>query len=94
MVSSGRVYVRRKVGQRYKNKYICKTLRFGGSSVMVWGCLKVDGSRKLVRYPQRLNSASYHKVLNEGPNGLNEGDLIFVQNLTLSQIEVLIGVLR
>ena len=71
MVSSRRFYVRRKVGQRYKNQYICKTLRFGGSSSLVWGCLKGDGSRKLVRCPQRLDSTSHQEVLKEGLNGLN-----------------------
>ena len=35
MISSRRVYIRRKLGQRYKNIKICKTLRFGGSSIMV-----------------------------------------------------------
>ena len=66
MVSSKRVYVRRKVGKRYNNKYICRTLRFSGSFVMMWGCLKSDGSRKLVRCPQRLDSTSYELVLNKG----------------------------
>ena len=80
MVSSRRCYVRRHVGQRFKSIYVCKTLRFGGSSIMVWGCLKGDGSRKLVRCPQKLDSTSYQEVLKEGLYGFYDYDSVFMHD--------------
>jgi len=80
LVSSRRVYVRRMVGQRYKYNNLCKTLRFGGSSIMVWGCIKGDGSRMLVRCPKRLDSTSYQEVLKKGLFGLYDNDSIFIQD--------------
>ena len=31
-----RAYVRRKVGTRYHNKFVRKTVKFGGGSSLVW----------------------------------------------------------
>jgi len=80
LVSSRRCYVRRRTGQRYKLINQCKTLRFGGSSIMVWGCLKGDGSRKLIRCPHRLDSSAYQRVLQEGLSGLHDEESIFMQD--------------
>ena len=47
---------------------------------MVWGCLKGDGSRKLIRCPQRLDSTSYQEVLKEELSGFYDDASIFMQD--------------
>jgi len=63
---SRRVYVWRKVGTRFHNWYVCKTVKFGGWSILLWGAIKEDGSRILLRCPPILISATYQGVLHEG----------------------------
>ena len=41
-------------------------MKFGGGSVMVWGVIKEDETKILMRYPDRLNSNGYMDVLNKG----------------------------
>jgi len=66
LYGSRRAYVRRKVGMRFHNEYVCKTVKFGGRSLLLWGAIKEDGSRILLRCPKIMNSAAYQSVLNEG----------------------------
>jgi len=61
-----RAFVRRKIGTRFHNKYVCKTVKFGGKSLLVWGAIKEDGTRILLRCPPILNSAAYQCILDEG----------------------------
>lgn len=58
--------VRRPVGCRFKKRYTIKTVKYGGFSVHLWGAIKGDGTRTLIKCPQRLNSTEYQKVLEEG----------------------------
>jgi len=37
-------HVRRPIGKRFSNKYICKTVKYGGFAVMCWGAILGDGS--------------------------------------------------
>jgi len=48
-------YVRRKAGTRYYNQHVCKTVKFNGKSILVWGAIKADGTRILLRCPPILN---------------------------------------
>ena len=41
--SDGRIYERRRVGKEYLAEYVQQTMKFGGGSVMVWGCISCDG---------------------------------------------------
>ena len=40
-------------------------MKFWGGSVMVWGAIKEDGTKILIRCPDRLNSNGYMDVLNK-----------------------------
>lgn len=61
--SNVREYVRRPINERNNPKYTTKTVKFGGGSIMVWGFIKGDGRRKLVKIEGTLNSAKYIEVL-------------------------------
>lgn len=61
-----RQYVRRDIKNRYRNELTLKTCKFGGKSLMVWGAIKYDGSRSLIRCDSTLNSIEYQKVLENG----------------------------
>jgi len=72
--------VRRPRNYRYCSRYVIKTVKYGGPSVMVWGAIKGDGSRVLVRCPKTLNSCAYQKVLNSGLFQLCGPLSVFVQD--------------
>jgi len=56
-------YVKRPKGTRFHDKYTTKSMKFGGGSVMVWGAIKKDGTKILIRCPDQLNSNGYMNVL-------------------------------
>ena len=49
-----REYVRRPKEIRFHDKYITKSIKFGGDSVMVWGAIKEDGAKILIICQDRL----------------------------------------
>lgn len=61
-----RQYVRRGVGSRHKTRYTTKTVKFGGKSLMVWGFIKSNGERCLIRCNGNVDSSEYQRVLSEG----------------------------
>ena len=67
-------YVRRKVGARYHNKFVCKIVKFSGRSLLVWGVIKEDGTRILLRCPPILNSPGYQCILDEGLKDMYDRD--------------------
>ena len=75
-----REYVRRPANTRYHERFTSKTVKHGGMSIMVWGAIKSDGSRTLVRCPARLNSVEYQNVLQSGLLPLYDVDNIFQQD--------------
>ena len=75
-----RAYVRRKIGTRYLNQFVCKTVKFGGRSLLVWGAIKEDGSRILLRCPPTLNSAGYQCILDEGLQDLYDHDSVLMHD--------------
>ena len=80
MFSTRRVIVRRPVSARFVNRYVTKTVKFGGASVLVWGAIKADGSKILIKCPDRLNSINYQSVLNEGLFQLYDPENILMQD--------------
>jgi len=46
---------------------------------MVWGAIKEDGTRILIRCPDRMNSAGYAEVLQKGLLPIYEQQIIFQQ---------------
>jgi len=59
-------YVRRPNGNRFHDKYTTKSMKFGCGSVIVWGAIKEDWTKILIRYPDRLNFNGYMNALNKG----------------------------
>ena len=75
-----RRYVRRTMYQRFQPRFTTKTVKYGGLSVLVWGAIKGDGYRILIRCHVRLDSNAYHAVLDAGLQDLLEGDSIFMHD--------------
>jgi transposase len=72
--------VRRRKGTRLQNNLVCKTMKYGGFSIMFWGAIKGDGSRTLIKCPIRLNSSAYQTVLESGLIGLYDSSETFMQD--------------
>ena len=41
------------------------TVKHGGDSIMLWGCLSAAGTERLVRIEGKMNRAKYREILNE-----------------------------
>ena len=78
--SSRRTFVRRPINERFTSRYVTKTVKYGGYSVLVWGMIKADGKRMLVRCPQILDSMAYQTVLDQWLLGLYKPDEIYMQD--------------
>jgi len=78
--SSRRTFVRRPINSRFDYRYVLKTVKYGGYSVLVWGLIKADGTRMLIRCPHILNSVEYQTVLRNGLIRVYNSDEIFVQD--------------
>lgn len=63
--SCSRKYVRRKVGERFKEKNLQPSRKFS-PSVMVWGAIRCDGKRVLILCPDNVDSIAYQSILDEG----------------------------
>ena len=75
-----RRYVRRPIKNGLKNIYTCKTLKYGGFSLLVWGAIKGDGTRILKQCPIRLNSTAYQVILTEALMPILDNNSIFIQD--------------
>ena len=62
---SGRVYVRRPPGHRCNPKYTIKTTGGVRKKLMVWGGIREDGERILVRITGTVNSDKYIQILKD-----------------------------
>ena len=68
----GAVYVRRREGEAFHPDCVVPTVKFGGGSVMVWGCMASSGTGMLYTYEGRMNSTIYTNIL----------DLVYRSSLT------------
>lgn len=72
----GRIYVWRPTGARHDPRYQTKSFPNNRNNIMVWGVIKSDGTRKLVRITERLNSTAYCNLLEVYYREMNEGALL------------------
>ena len=61
----GRGLVRRPKNKRYDLKYMVKRNVFCRKKLMVWGCIRSNGERLLVKIENNVNSDEYIKILKE-----------------------------
>lgn len=59
----GATYVRRRVGEEYNPECVVPTVKHGGGSIMIWGCMAADGVGEMVLCEGRMNSEKYTAVL-------------------------------
>ncbi|KAK3506932.1 hypothetical protein QTP70_031222, partial [Hemibagrus guttatus] len=58
-------YVWQKSNTAFQKKNITPTVKYGGGSVMVWGCSAASGPGRLAVINGTMNSAVYQKILKE-----------------------------
>jgi transposase len=80
MMPTRRRLVRRRKGTRLQTNLVCHTMKYGGYSIMVWGAIKADGSRALIKCPITLNSSAYQVVLENGLAQLYDANNTFMQD--------------
>lgn len=78
--SKSRRIVYRPLSTRYKKRYTIKTVKYGGFSVHIWGAIKSNGTRSIIKCPQRLNSAGYENIITQGLLPMYEYEDIFQQD--------------
>ncbi len=58
-------YIWRKSNTAFQKKNIIPTVKYGGDSVMVWGCFAASGPGRLAVINGTMNSAVYQKILKD-----------------------------
>ena len=84
--SDGCKWVWKKSGERLSDRLVQGTVKFGGGSVMVWGCMTWEGVGYAAKIDGRMDGDLYLQILkDEFQNsmrfyGLNPSDVIFQQD--------------
>lgn len=63
--SDGKEYCWRKPGEPLRDEHIKPTVKFGGGSVMVWGCMTYQGIGYLCKIDGGLDAKLYRRILND-----------------------------
>ena len=61
--TSGRCYVRRRVGEEFLDECIAPTVKFGGGKINVWGCFSSHGVGPLIRIHGIMDGPKYRQIL-------------------------------
>ena len=61
--SDGIQYIRRRKNERYNVKYQVPTVKYGGGSIMVWGCLSVSAVGPLIEVQGTMYRFQYGEIL-------------------------------
>ena len=84
LVPSRRQTCWRKKGERYKKEHIVSTFKHGGGSIMVWGCMTVNGVGIIHRIEGTLDKEKYVDIMKNTviPSGraLAGHDFVFQQD--------------
>lgn len=63
--SDGRRWVWRVAGEEYTDACTIKTVKHGGGSIMLWGCMSSKGVGRLVEIKETMTGAKYVQILQE-----------------------------
>ena len=63
--SDGRKWAWKKLGERLSNRLVQGTMKFGGGSVMVWGCMMWEGIGYVVKIDGRMDAELYTRILDD-----------------------------
>jgi len=63
--SDGKQYCRRRVGEEYLDRNVWKTVKHGGGSLMVWGCITWNGTGRLHRIQGIMKADQFCRILDE-----------------------------
>ena len=55
--------MRRRIGEDLLLECIQQTVKFGGGSVMVWGCISCEGTGLITKVEGRMNGKDYIRLL-------------------------------
>jgi transposase len=84
--SDGRKYCWKKPGEPLKDQHIMPTVKFGGGSIMVWGCMSADGVGELRKIDGKMDADVYVDILNTNLLGsllettLEKDEILFQQD--------------
>lgn len=57
------MYVRRRVTEEFNSDCMVSTVKHGGGSIMIWGCMTANGVEKMVLCEGHMNSEKYTRTL-------------------------------
>lgn len=63
--SDGRHYTYKRLGERLQPKHVKQTVKHGGSSIMIWGCITYDGPGYVTKIDNTMDKVLYQKILEE-----------------------------
>lgn len=84
--SDGRQYCRRRPNEELLPRNVKKTVKHGGGSLQVWGCLTWNGTGRLHRVSGNMDAAQYCSILSESflgtlsDHSLNPSDIVLAQD--------------
>lgn len=84
--SDGREWTWRASGESLKPRHVKPTLKFGGGSIMVWGCMAAKGAGLIHRIYDRMTARSYIDILRDKLYGsfakleFNRRNVVFQQD--------------
>ena len=58
-------YVWRKTNTAHHPEHTIPTVKYGGSSIMLWGCFSSAGTGKMVKVDGKMDGAKYREILEE-----------------------------
>lgn len=84
--SDGRDWVWKRRGIAIAKQHVKGTVKYGGGSTMIWGCMMAQGIGYACHIDGKMNAEGYTNILNENlmnsllHYGLNADDIIFQQD--------------